>query len=57
MNLNIWVKRKTTLFVGGDPSKGQAPVVTTELENPQLLIDTDKGIITIIETSGKVVKK
>ena len=57
MNLNIWVKRKTTLFIGGDPSKGQAPVVTTELENPQLLIDTEKGVITIIETSGKIVKK
>ena len=53
MKLNIWVKKKTTLFIGGDPSKGQAPVVTTEMESPQLLVDTDAGTVTIIETTGK----
>jgi len=57
MELNIWVKKRTTLFIGGDPSKGQAPVVTAEMENPQLLINTDTGVITIVETSDKTIKK
>jgi len=56
MNLNIWIKKKTTLFIGGDPAKGQAPIITTELENPQLLIDSENGKITIVETTGKVTK-
>lgn len=57
MQLNIWVKKKTTFFIGGDPTKGQSPVVTVDLECPQLLIDSENGKITIIETTGKVEKK
>jgi len=61
MNFNVFVDKKTTLFIGGNPVKGQIPVITIDLTRPQLLVDVDKGTITIIETSGKppgvVVKK
>ena len=53
MNLNIWINKKTALFIGGNPTKGQVPVITTDVSNPQLLIDTDKGTIVIIETTSK----
>ena len=37
--------------MGGDPSKGAAPVLTVvRVANPQILVDPEKGIITIIET-------
>lgn len=51
MKLTIWLKgANSTLFVGGDPTKSQAPIVTAELVKPQLLIDPDKSTVTIIET-------
>ncbi len=51
MKLNIWLKgNKTTLYIGGDPEKGQAPVVTAELTDPQILIEPDKYSIKIVET-------
>jgi len=53
MKLNIWLKTKTSIFIGGDPHKGQPPVVTTELEEPQVLIDTEEGTITIIAPPSK----
>ena len=39
-----------TLYVGGDPSKGQAPTVTTVVEKPQVLFDYKNNTITIVET-------
>ncbi len=51
MKLNIWLKgSKTTLYIGGDPEKNQAPVVTAELQDPQILIEPDKYSIIIKET-------
>jgi len=51
MKLNIWLKSdKVTLYIGGDPEKNQAPVVTAELQNPQILIEPDKYLIKIVET-------
>jgi len=50
MKLNIWLKTKTTIYIGGDPNKGQPPVVTAELEEPQLLVDTEAGTVTIISS-------
>lgn len=47
----IWLKQPTvTLFVGGDPSKGQAPLITATIEKPQILVDPEKNTIVIIET-------
>ncbi len=51
MKLTIWLKgEKTTLFLGGDPEKNQAPVVTAELKDPQILIEPDKYLVIIKET-------
>jgi hypothetical protein len=50
MKLNIWIPKKTALYVGGDPSKGQKPTITTDIESPQLLIDTETGVVAIIES-------
>ena len=51
MKLTIWLKgASTTLYMGGDPSKNQAPVVTAELQKPQILIDPDKNTVVIVET-------
>lgn len=58
MQANIWLKKKITLFIGGDPAKGQAPVMTIELGDPQILVDPEKGTLVILETSqGQVIKK
>lgn len=47
----IWFKQPVvSLFVGGDPSKGQAPIITATLEKPQILIDPEKNTIIILET-------
>ena len=53
MKLNIWLKTKTAIYIGGDPTKGLPPVVTTELEEPQLLVDTEAGTVTIIASPPK----
>lgn len=51
MKLTIWLKgASTVLYVGGDPEKKQAPIVTAELEKPQILIDPDKNTVVIVET-------
>ena len=50
-SVTVWMKRPTiTLYVGGSPSKGQAPVITTVVERPQVLFDYKNNTITIIET-------
>jgi hypothetical protein len=49
MQLTIWLK-DAKIFLGGDPSKGQTPIVTVDAKNPQVMIDQDKGTITIVET-------
>ena len=47
----FWLKKETTVFMGGDPTKGGTPVLTVvHVQNPQVLIDPEKGTITIIET-------
>jgi hypothetical protein len=51
MKLNIWLKgSKVTLYMGGDPEKNQPPVVTAELQDPQILIEPDRYLIKILET-------
>lgn len=53
MKLNVWIPKLTTIFIGGDPSKGTKPIITLELQEPQLLVDTEAGIITIVVSSEK----
>ncbi len=46
----IWLKQPgVTLFIGGSPEKGEAPVITATLENPQVIVDPEKNTITIVE--------
>jgi len=47
----IWLKQpKVTIFIGGDPLKGQAPILTATIDNPQILVDREKNTITIVES-------
>lgn len=48
--ITIWLKATVTLYVGGDPAHGKAPVITTTLERPQVLVDPEKNVITIVES-------
>jgi len=50
MKYNLWIKKKVAVYIGADPAKGQAPEITFEMTNPQILVDSDTGKITIIET-------
>ena len=50
MQLNIMMKDGAVLFIGGDPAKGQAPLITAQVGKPQILIDQEKNTIVIIET-------
>ncbi len=47
----IWLNHPgVALFIGGDPGKGQAPIITITLERPQVLVDPEKNTIVIVET-------
>jgi hypothetical protein len=50
MKVNIWEKKRITIFIGGDPEKNEAPIITLEMDNPQIKFDTDKNTIVIHET-------
>lgn len=51
MDINIWLKESAAVFIGGDPSKGQHPMLTlTALSKPQIVVDEDKNTIVILET-------
>ena len=41
---------RVTLYVGGDPKKGEVPEITIELIRPQVLVDSKTNIILIKET-------
>jgi len=46
----VWINKSgITLLIGGDPKNGKAPIVTAQLEKPQIQIDPDKGEIIILE--------
>ncbi len=49
--ITAWLKVKNVkLYLGGDPEKGQAPIITVNLDMPQVIIDPLKNTITIIES-------
>jgi hypothetical protein len=50
MKTNIWLKKKITVYIGGDPEKSQPPIITLEMDNPQIQFDTDKYTMVIFET-------
>ncbi len=49
MEFTVWIRKTTVITIGGDPGK-VIPVITGKLVNPQILIDSEKGTITIVET-------
>ena len=51
MEYTFWLKKEAVIYMGGDPTKGTTPTLTVvKVTNPQILIDPEKGTITIIET-------
>jgi hypothetical protein len=50
MELNIWLQDNAKVFIGGDPTKNQPPVVTTILKKPQIIVDKDNNRVVIMET-------
>ena len=50
MKITVWIKKRMVIYAGGDPNKGQAPEITIEIENPQILVDSTTGQIIILET-------
>ena len=47
----VWIKQPAVVvYIGGDPTKNIAPVITATLEKPQILVDPEKNTITIVET-------
>ena len=50
--ITTWLKISgVMLYLGGNPEKGQPPVVTVKLDKPQIIVDPVKNTIIIIETS------
>ena len=51
MKITIWLKKaNATVYMGGDPSKGDHPLVTASIDNPQILVEPERNQITILET-------
>jgi len=50
MKTTIWKQEKIVIYIGGDPSKGQIPEITIELDNPQIRFDSDNNTVIIAET-------
>lgn len=49
--ITIWLKASGVMFyLGGDPAKGQPPIVTVRLEKPQVIVDPVKKTIIVIES-------
>ena len=48
MEFTIWVKKTTEIIIREELDK--PPVITGKLTNPQILVDSAKGTITIVET-------
>jgi hypothetical protein len=52
MDYTIFTKKDMILFLGADPKKGCVPELTVvKIKKPQILIDSEKGTITIIESA------
>lgn len=52
-SFTIWLKKpNVALFIGGDVKKGEAPTITTSVDNPQIIVDQQANTITIVEMAG-----
>ena len=50
MKANVWLKKKIVIYIGGNPEKGENPVITLEMDNMQAQFDTDKNAVIIFES-------
>jgi hypothetical protein len=50
MQITLWMKEGAVIYMGGDPKKGQKPVVTATLDKPQIAMDEATNTIVITET-------
>ena len=50
MKVNVWQKKKVTIYIGGDPEKNESPVITLEMDQPQIKFDADKNVMLLFET-------
>lgn len=57
MELTIWLKDNAKIFIGGDPEKGQKPLITVGAKQPQILISEERNKIVIVETLNTSVKE
>lgn len=49
MQTTIWLRKRMSIFMGGDPNKGENPEITIDVKDPQIMIDPEKGQIIIKE--------
>lgn len=50
MKTTVWKKGDTIVYIGGDPSKGEPPVITLNIKEPQIQMDEESNIVIIKET-------
>lgn len=50
MKITVWKKNEAIVYVGGDPNKGEPPILTLTLKEPQIQIDEDTNTIVVKET-------
>ena len=50
MEITVWLNDQSKIFVGGNPIKGEKPLMTVQAKSPQILISQEKNTVTIIET-------
>jgi hypothetical protein len=53
MEITVWLNDQSKIFIGGDPEKGQKPLITVGAKAPQILISEEKNKIVIVETTTK----
>lgn len=50
MKITLWNKANTTIYVGGDPNRGEPPLITIEAQEPQIIMDAGTNVMVIKET-------
>lgn len=50
MKTTIWMKKKVVVQIGGQPEKGVPPLLTLEMDDPQIIFDEHDGKIRVVET-------
>jgi hypothetical protein len=50
MKTTVWKRGTVTIYVGGDPEKGDTPEITIDIKDPQILFDSGSNKMIIVET-------